>query len=160
MKNDKKMRRQKGRRSDHSYLGIPHYILRSPEFGALKPWEVKLLIELAGLYNGKNNGDLSAAYSVLKDRGWNSPATLNGAIKGLITGGWMLRTRHGGRNRCALFALTWWPVDACEGKWLEVRAETVASHRWRKTVSVVGTCSNVVGTCSSESGEGGESWPH
>lgn len=150
MANDaKRRRRQHGRRTDHSYLGIPHYILRSPEFGGLDPWALKLLIELAGNYNGKNNGDLSAAFSTLSKRGWNSPGTLYGAITRLIGSGWIVRTRQGGRNRCALYAVTWWAIDACEGQWLEVREETVPRHAW-KTQSVVGTCSNVVSTCSSD----------
>lgn len=150
MANDaKRRRRQKGRGGDHSYLGIPHYIVRSPEFGALEPWSLKLLIELAGNYNGKNNGDLSAAYSVLKARGWRSAGTLNAAIKRLVQGGWITYTRYGGRNRCALFALTWWPIDYCEGKWLEVRAETVPRHSW-KTDSVVGRRTNVVGRRTNE----------
>lgn len=153
MKPDKQRRRLRGRRGEHSFLGIPHYIVRSPEFGALGPWPVKLLIELAGNYNGKNNGNLSAAFSVLGARGWNSPGTLNSAINSLLSAGWLIRTRTGGRNRCALYAVTWWPVDDCPGKWLEVKAETVASHRWRKTETLVGTCTNVVGTCSSEGAE-------
>lgn len=146
----KQRRRQTGRRSEHSYMGIPHYIVRSAEFGSLEPWPLKLLIELAANFNGKNNGDLSAAFSVLEDRGWNSPGTLNRAIKKLLRDGWLVTTRHGGRNRCALFALTWWPVDAIEGKWLEMRAETKASHKWRKTDSVVQNSVPVVPTCSSE----------
>lgn len=152
-KDDKRRRRQRGRRSDHTYLGIPHYILRSPEFGRLGPWPLKLLIELAGNYNGKNNGDLSAAFSVLSGRGWNSPGTLNAAILALLEAGWIIRTRTGGRNRCALYAVTWWPVDPCEGKWLEVRPETTARHAW-KTESLVGRRSYVVGRCSSEDAEG------
>lgn len=148
-KQDKRRARQKGRGGDHSYLGIPHYILRSSEFGQLRPWALKLLIELAANYIGKNNGDLSAAYSVLEARGWNSPGTLNRAIKQLLKDGWIVTTRCGGRNRCALFALTWWPIDPCEGKWLEIKGELVASHKWRKTVSVVQNDAEVVRTCSS-----------
>ena len=153
MANDaKRRRRQKGRRIEGGYLGIPHYILRSTEFGALDPWSLKLLIELAGNYNGKNNGDLSAAFSTLAKRGWNSPGTLFGTITRLLEKGWIVRTRQGGRNRCALYAVTWWAIDACEGKWLEVREEAVPRHAW-KPQSVVGTCSNVVGTCSSGESE-------
>jgi hypothetical protein len=154
MANDeKRRRRQHGRRTEHSFLGIPHYIVRGPEFGAIEPWALKLLIELAASYNGKNNGNLSAAYSTLRERGWNSPGTLNKAINQLVANGWLVRTRHGGRNRCALYAVTWWAVDACEGKWLEIQPETTARHAW-KTISVVGTCSNVVGTCSNDAVEG------
>jgi hypothetical protein len=150
MASDAKRRFQKrSRRSEHSYLGIPHYIVRSPEFRRLEPWSVKLLIELASAYNGKNNGDLSAAYSVLCDRGWNSPGTLNAALKRLLTAGWITYTRHGGRNRCALYAVTWWPIDYCEGKHLEVRAETAPRHSW-KTETVVGSRINVVGSRTNE----------
>lgn len=153
MANNAKQRlRKTGRRADHTYLGIPHYILRSPQFGELEPWALKLLIELASNYNGKNNGDLSAAYSVLKKRGWRSAGTLNSALKRLLASGWLTYTRHGGRNRCALYAVTWWPIDYCEGKWLEIRAEAVARHSW-KTESVVGRRTNVVGRRSSDSSE-------
>lgn len=145
-------RRQQGRRTDHSYLGIPHYILHSPEFGALDPWALKLLIELAGNYKGKNNGNLSAAFSTLAKRGWNSPGTLSEAISRLLSKGWLVRTRQGGRNRCALYAVTWWAIDACEGKWLEIGEEAAPRHTW-KSESVVGTCSYVVGTCSSGESE-------
>ncbi|BCT93525.1 hypothetical protein LYSHEL_25490 [Lysobacter helvus] len=150
MANDTTRRfRKRGRASEHSYLGIPHYILRSQEFGGLDPWALKLLIELAAHYTGKNNGDLSAAFSVLRHRGWRSPGTLNKAIKRLLSERWLLSTRTGGRNRCALYALTWWPVDACKGKWLEVVPEHKASHAWRKTLSVVEIGPEVVTTCSS-----------
>lgn len=153
MANDaKRRRRQHGRRTDHTYLGIPHYILHSQEFGSLDPWALKLLIELASNYNGKNNGNLSSAYSTLSKRGWNSPGTLSVAIGRLLEAGWIVRTRQGGRNRCALYAVTWWAIDACEGKWLEVREESAPRHTW-KTQSVVGTCINVVGTCSSGESE-------
>lgn len=141
--NQKRRRRMKGR-GDHSYLGIPHYILRSPEFGRLSPAAVKLLIEMAAKFNGSNNGDISAVFKELRERGWKSPGTLNAAIKELIGAGWLVRTRHGGKNRCSLYALTWWPVDACEGKWLEVASEKVPSHAWRKTDSVVAMRTNVV----------------
>lgn len=144
--------RMKGRGGDHSYLGIPHYILRSEAFGRLTGWGAKLLIELAASYNGKNNGDLSAAFSVLEGRGWNSPGTLNKALKELLAAGWIIYARHGGRNRCALYAVTWWPVDECEGKWLEIRPETTPRHSW-KTESVVAIRSNVVAIRSNDRNE-------
>lgn len=147
-KQDKQRARQKGR-SKASHLGIPHYIVRSPEFGSLPPWPLKLLIELAGGYNGFNNGNLSAAFSALRERGWNSPGTLSAALKYLQQTRWITRTRTGNKNRCALYAVTWWPIDECPGKHLEVGQEQSARHSW-KTEVVVGTCSNVVGTCSSQ----------
>jgi len=140
---DKRRRRSKGR-AQHSFLALPHYILRSPEFGRLKPAAVKLLLELAANYNGANNGDLSAAFSQLRARGWKSSDTLSKALKALRKDGWIICTREGGKNRCSLYAVTWWPVDACQGKWLEVAPEKAPSHAWKKSDSVVAMRSNVV----------------
>lgn len=153
-KDDRKRRRHKGR-SGGGYLGIPHSILRSQEFGELCGWDVKLLIELAGNFNGKNNGDLSAAYSVLARRGWRSTGTLSGSLERLLKAGWLLKTRHGGRNRCALYAVTWWPVDPCEGKWLEIQAESVPRHSWKKTESLPAIRSSVPAIRSSDTREAG-----
>lgn len=144
----KRRLRQKGRRSEHTFIAVPHYILDSPEFGRLSGWGIKLIFELARQYKGSNNGDLSAAFSVLRERGWNSSATLSRALTELLEAGWIIRTRQGGRNRCSLYALTWWEVNDCPGKWLEVEPERVPSHKW-KTDSVVPMCTNVVHMCSS-----------
>jgi hypothetical protein len=152
-KEQKRRQRQKGRRSEHTYLGIPHYIIRSPEFGRLSAWGMKLLIELAGNHNGKNNGDLSAAFSVLKDRGWNSSGTLQAALGELLRAGWIVRTRHGGRNRCALYAVTWWPVDECAGKWLEIRPETAASHKWKTDSALAMRCNALAMRCNERGDE-------
>lgn len=132
MANDTTRRRKATGRSAATFLGIPHYVFRSQEFGQLSGWELKLLIELAGKYTGFNNGDLSGAYSQLRDRGWGSTGTLWKALRGLLSAGWITRTRHGSRNRCALYAVTWWPIDACEGKWLEVAAEKSPSNLWQQ----------------------------
>lgn len=140
--------RQKGRR-EGTHLGLPHYIVRSPEFRKLPPWPLKLLIELASDYNGFNNGNLSAAFSVLKERGWNSPGTLSDALKYLQEKRWIIRTRTGNKNRCALYAITWWAIDDCPGKHLEIKPEATPRHSW-KTDFVVATCSNVVARCSSD----------
>jgi DNA-binding MarR family transcriptional regulator len=135
--------RNKGRRTSGTFMQIQHYILKSKEFGALTPYAVKLLLELAKEYNGTNNGDFSAAYSVLKKRGWNSPGTLSETLKELRRAGWIVVTRQGGRNRCSLFAVTWWPIDGCNGK-IDYMAESVARNDWRKSESVVDMSTNVV----------------
>lgn len=147
-----KRTRQKGR-GDGTHLGIGHHVVRSREFGNIPPWPLKLLIELASGFNGFNNGNLSAAFSVLRERGWNSPGTLSAALKWLQAHGWITRTRTGNKNRCALYAITWWAIDECPGKWLETPPEAAPRNTW-KTKSVVGTRSNVVGTCSSDGPEG------
>lgn len=147
-----KRSRATGRGKEHSFLQVPHYILQSEEFGRLSSWGVKLLIELAGLFRGHNNGNLSAAFSVLRKRGWRSAGTLSKALRELQEAGWIVCTRHGGKNRCSLFALTWWPIDACEGKCLELRPEHAARHSW-KTISVVAMRTNLVAIRTNEVGE-------
>lgn len=132
MANDQTRRRKATGRSAATYLGIPHYVFRSNEFGQLSAWELKLLVEVAGKYTGFNNGDLSCAYSQLKDRGWNSTGTLWKALRGLLEAGWLITTRAGSRNRCALYAVTWWPVDPCEGKYLEVAPTKSPSNLWQQ----------------------------
>ena len=90
-----------------------------------------LLWEFCLRYNGYNNGDLCAAFSVLKKRGWRSKGTLSRALKELQEYGWIRVTRVGGKHRCALYALTFQAIDECKGK-LDVASTTVASGDWKR----------------------------
>ena len=92
---------------------------------------MKLLIDVAKQYNGSNNGDLHAAWSILSGQGWHSKGTLSRAIKELIDKGFIELTRQGGKNRCSLYAVTWRSIDECKGK-LDVRETRVASNLWNK----------------------------
>jgi hypothetical protein len=116
MANDTTRRRKATGRSSARFVGIPDYVFRSPEFGRLNGWDLKLLVELAGAFNGFNNGNLSCAYSQLRERGWRSNGTLTDARRRLLEEGWITTTRHGGRHRCALFALTWLPLMRARGR--------------------------------------------
>lgn len=129
-KNNKKRAKHKGRKSSGRFLMLRHDLLRSSEFADLSPYAVKLLVEIASHFNGKNNGDLSAAYSVLSKRGWKSSGTLAKTKKELIAKGWLITTRQGGRNRCSLFAVSWLPVDECGNKH-DHPAESIASNLWK-----------------------------
>lgn len=120
----------KGRATEGSFMLLHHAMMRSAGFGNLSAWGVKLLCEIGMQFNGKNNGDLSAAFSVLRKRGWHSSGTLNKAIKELKAGGWITTTRQGGRNKCSLFAVTWKPIDHCDGKHDE-KEENVARNDWK-----------------------------
>ena len=77
---------------------------------------VKLLTDLGRQYNGRNNGDFCAAYSVMRKRRWRSKSTLEEALEELIYYGFITLTRQGGRNKANLYALTWWAIDECKGK--------------------------------------------
>lgn len=94
------------------FLMLPLSVYEAPQFAKLKPWSVRLLIDLVSQYNGRNNGDLSAAWKVLRPRGWNSEATLNKAKKELLGAGYIIEMRKGQRpNLCSLYALTWRPLN-------------------------------------------------
>lgn len=133
MATDKRWR-FKGRASGPSFVRIPHFVLRSPQWAALSGSAVKLLLELAGQYNGRNNGDLSATYTDLRERGWASNDTLQRALKELEACAWIVRTRQGGRHiGCNLYAVTWEPVDPCDGKHQHPVSHK-ASHAWKNAI--------------------------
>src|SRR5690242_14597503 len=121
-----------GRGKQPSFLRLTHNLLNSEEFGSLSAHATKLLIELARKYNGKNNGDLSCAWSDCRKRGWTSKGALQRARDELLAAGFIVVTHHGGKHVCSLYALTFEPIDACEGKVLEIGPTTTASHAWRK----------------------------
>lgn len=91
---------------------------------------MKLLVDVASQFNGKNNGDLTAAWSVMRDRGWKSPGTLHKALRALLNAGLIQETRSGGRHRCTLYAVTWRGIDECKGK-LDVNPTVTPSNRFQ-----------------------------
>jgi hypothetical protein len=109
---------------------FPHELIRSRRFHALSAHAVKALMYLASQYRGSNNGDLGIAWKVAKARGFKSNSMLRrGAIE-LVETGFLIQTRQGGRNRCSLFALTWMPIDECNGK-LDISSTRTAPIDWR-----------------------------
>ncbi|MFP5441355.1 MAG: hypothetical protein ACLGHJ_07675 [Gammaproteobacteria bacterium] len=83
-----------------------------------------MLLALAAQYNGNNNGNLCAALTVVRNYGLNSSDTVSTNLRRLEQASLIVRTRDGmfcgGASTCALFALTWRPIDACPGKRLTV----------------------------------------
>lgn len=122
--------KSKGRKENHSFIGLPHAVVRSENWRACGGSAIKVLLHLADQYNGHNNGDLSAPLSA-KPGGVASPSTLTRALKELQHFGLIVTTRHGGKNRASLYALTWNAIDECKGK-LEVRATHTAPGDWKE----------------------------
>lgn len=120
----------KGRRHGPPFLSIEHRIADSEEFGALSPYALKLLLELARQYRPGKNGDLSIPWSLLKERGWRSQSTVLAAKRELLERGWIIETRKGGKHACSLYAITYYPIDESE-KHLEP-ASTTAPNLWRQ----------------------------
>lgn len=109
--------KHKSRREGGSFLSLPHSVMRHPDFANASPRAVKLLIDIAVEYDGKNNGDLNAVMSRLKKRGWNSTSQLGKAKKELLERRLIIETRQGGLGiGPTLYALTWLDLNECGGK--------------------------------------------
>ncbi|MBO1518241.1 hypothetical protein [Oceanisphaera pacifica] len=94
------------------FAAIPRRVLDGPDFMALNGGSIKLLLEFARQVNGHNNGDLTAAWSILNKRGFASKDTIERSIKELIQRGLIVKTRQGqggvdGKRQPTLYALTW-----------------------------------------------------
>lgn len=111
---------------------MPKAMIQSAGYRALSFAARCVLVELLAQYNGNNNGDLSATRAMAKQWGIGSDNTLRQALRDLEASGWIMQTRssffskHGAR--CALYAISWMPVDECLGKDLEVQPSRVP-HR-------------------------------
>lgn len=126
----------KGRKTNHSFAAFPHVLLNTQKYADLSSWGVKLLMDIGAQFNGKNNGDLQASWTCMRQRGWRSKGTLSRAVSELEEAGLILRTRQGGRNHCSLFAITWQPIDECKDKRsglskLEVKSTSVPPGTWK-----------------------------
>ena len=119
------------------FLMMPHALLNCAKFRALSPIGVKLLLDVAGQYNGKNNGDLSAAWKVMQPRGWHSEATLGKAKKELLKAGFIAETRKGRLpNVCSLYGITWQPLNASPK--LDIGADGFPYGQWIELPKLAG----------------------
>ncbi len=111
------------KREGGGFVPLPHVVLRSGEFAALSPRASKLLLDLLAQYRGDNNGNLCAAFSIMQGRGWRGKSLLARAIGELKASDFLVETRKGGRHKAALFAVSFYAIDACSGK-LDIEAPT------------------------------------
>ena len=119
------------KRESGGYVALSFVVIRSQSFTRLSAYAVKLLTDLLAQYKGDNNGDLCAAWTVMRPRGWKSKDTLSKALKELRAGGWLEVTRQGGRHMATLYAVTFYAIDDCKGK-LDVRATSSPRGTWKK----------------------------
>lgn len=109
------MARKKKRQFTGGFLALPHAMIHSPAYRELSTKAVKLLIDIAAQYNGKNNGDLCTAWKIMRVRGWKSEQTLQAAKNELLQAGFISETRKGRRpNLCSLYGITWQPLNASD----------------------------------------------
>ncbi len=107
--------KSKGRRNSGTFAALPHSVFRSvggrpPPTAVLSHSAFRLLVDLAMQFNGTNNGNLTAAHSVLRAYGWSSKGTLGAAIVELVATGFIEVTQRGGKRLPSLYALTWLPI--------------------------------------------------
>jgi hypothetical protein len=108
------------KRSKEQFVALPQNVIGSEEFIRLSSSAVRLLIDLARQYNGYNNGDFTAAFSVMENYGWRSAGTLKAATRELLEAEFIMEARDGyfmaGHSQCALYAITFRKIDECNGK--------------------------------------------
>lgn len=123
----------KGRAEAGTFALIPHAVMDCKDFRSLSGRAMLILLCLVRQYRGKNNGDLSAEFSRVKEWGIGSKSTLAKALNELQERNLVIRTREGQftnpGGRCALYALTWQPIDECAGK-IEVAATVTAPRKF------------------------------
>lgn len=105
------------KRDGGAFVAVPLSVLNSQAYIDANPYARTLLFDLIAQYRGNNNGDLCAAWRLMRPRGWRSPVTLNKAKQELLELGLIAETRKGARpNKASLYALTWHALDDCNGK--------------------------------------------
>ena len=124
--------RHRGRSEGGTFTAVPHAVQDSASWRQCSATGIKLLCDVARQYNGRNNGDLCAALSVMTARGWSkSGDTIPNALRELRHYGLLLLTRQGGLHGPSLYALTWQPIDECGGK-LERPATATPPGDWKQ----------------------------
>lgn len=127
----KSYQKSKGRKSTpRRFLALPYNLLASENYLNLSFYARSLLNDVAMQYDGSNNGDLCIAWSLMEKRGWKSKASLNKFRKELIDNGFLVMARQGRKGVASLYAITWQPIDECEGK-LEISPTRVPTHDWK-----------------------------
>ena len=113
-----------------TFIQLDHRIVDSENFRNLTTKSIKLLVDMMRQYNGFNNGDLTATWSIMEKKGWRSRHTLYRALRELLYYEFLIWTLQGGRNRGSLYALTARLIDECKGK-LDVRETRRAPDLWK-----------------------------
>src|SRR5262245_42738644 len=103
------------RKTGRGFSMLIHDYFTSAEYAELSPRALKALLDLYTQFKGNNNGDLCAAWTLMKRRGWTSKDQLGKAMAELLERGWIEVTRQGGfqggRHMARLYAVTWLGID-------------------------------------------------
>ena len=152
MSNRNRYKNAKGKRDPGGFVAIPYDVLLGDAFRGLSAYGVKFVMDLASQYRGDNNGDLCAAWKVMKLRGWKSEATLHKYKMEALESGLVCETRKGARpNKCSLYALTWFALDECGGK-LDITSRSFprGAYRFKDPLPPIGKNSRLNTECEVE----------
>ena len=93
-----------------------HAIFDHPDYLALSKTARAFLWDMCRQYNGRNNGNLCAAPSIMKPLGWDKK-TATRCRRELLANNWIAVTRYPRAKRePVLYRLTWLEVDTWLGK--------------------------------------------
>ena len=111
--------RNRKKRASARYISIDYAVLEHPDFYEANPRCHKMLLYLLRQFNGRNNGDFSAAYSVLKKFGFRSKDTIASTLEELIERGLIVRTSESKFKNtnasCDFYAVTWFQIHGVAG---------------------------------------------
>jgi hypothetical protein len=116
------------------FVALPCAVIRSEQFARLSSKAVKLLVDLLAQYQGNNNGDFCAAWTMMSKRGWRSRDTLCKALKELVVNRWIVQTRQGGMNAASLYGVTFFALDPSSK--LDVSAKAFPRGAWHQTAPI------------------------
>ncbi len=134
------------------FAGVPRIVMKTADYRGLSFKAKALLLELSYQFKGKNNGNITAALSVLREFGWTRSATISAAIHELLKANLLIRTREGRfvnpGAKCALYGVTWQPINECPSADLDhpptirpprqFSLEALKINRTPVTLSVIG----------------------
>ena len=89
------LERSKGRATHASFVGLPRHVIDSEAFVSLPLLARALYVDLRRQYNGKNNGDISIADTLLAPLGW-AHSSIHKALAILIQHNLIVRLKKGG----------------------------------------------------------------
>jgi hypothetical protein len=121
------------RRQIDAFAMVPVIVLQSIACTTLPNYALRVLFAFAAQFRGRNNGDLALTWSMAKTFGIASREHHVKGIALLLDHGLIVKTRQGGKKPLGptLYALTWHPVDECNGK-LDVSMSMTPSHAWSR----------------------------
>jgi hypothetical protein len=121
----------KGRNAVRLHIQVFRDVLDSPQYAALSSRAVKLLLDIHAQYRGHNNGDLCAAWSIMRQRGWRSKDQLRKGLDELLAAKFIAVSRQPrAKRQPTLYRLTFEAVNDCGGK-LDIPSTAIAGNDWR-----------------------------